>query len=175
MLTGAAATALADPWPVAAIMLEPANAPPTPPAARTPSQIHFLCDLWLLLTIAPATGLAVRGVRMMVGTRAGIDCPRLGARSSAACGFRGEAGAAIASSDFWRGGVAGAVSPDAVLGRGGTAGAGLATGRAAGPCCGAAAGAASAGAALAGAGAGAGAGAIVLRSALSLVAFGSPL
>ena len=41
IVIGAAATEV---WPAA--MLDPANAPPTPPAAKMPSQIHFLWDLF---------------------------------------------------------------------------------------------------------------------------------
>jgi len=35
--------AMMELWPAA--MLDPAKAPPTPPAAKMPSQIHFLWDL----------------------------------------------------------------------------------------------------------------------------------
>lgn len=40
IVTGAVTTELCP-----AVMLDPAKAPPTPPAARMPSQIHFLWDL----------------------------------------------------------------------------------------------------------------------------------
>src|SRR5690349_24736066 len=64
----------------------PARAPAAPPAARSPNHTHFLCDLWLLVAPTSAMGLEPLCVRMMVGTRAGLDCAWPGMASVPGCG-----------------------------------------------------------------------------------------